>query len=78
MIFVFYLLITFLIGCLAMLICLLCEEDIKIFFNPKAWDVDNNGEIHSMCIIAMFFGYVFMFGFAFCYWLYKLCTIGRR
>jgi hypothetical protein len=56
-----------------MLCCLLCEEDIKIFFNPKAWD-----EVHSMCIIAMIFGYGFMFGFAICYWIYKLCTVGRR
>lgn len=73
MAFVFYLIITFLAGCIAMLYCLLCKEDISLFFNPKAW-----GEVHIMCIFAIMFGYCFMFSFAICYWLYKLCTIKRR
>ena len=70
--FVLYLLITLLIGCCAVPLSICYNTTVDIFFNPEQWDDT------ASCMIAMIIGYFFLFGFAIPYWIYKLCTIGRR
>ena len=70
--FVLYLLITLVIGCCAVPLSIYAQTTVGIFFDPEQW-----GDTAS-CMIAIAIGYLFMFGFAIPYWIYKLCIIGRR
>ena len=65
---IFYLLLSFLLGCVAMLLGMLIKEDIAIFFDTRRWSKNSFN-----CLLALSIGYITMLGFAICYWMYRFC-----